>query len=67
MKLLYIFSFIFFLTTQALAGQGDTTSYIQVVDVYSGKMDTILAFKGHVEAPNWHRDNYLIVNSYGKL
>ncbi|MFN5648635.1 MAG: hypothetical protein ACK458_14060, partial [Sphingobacteriales bacterium] len=26
-----------------------------------------LAFKGHVEAPNWHRDNYLIVNSYGKL
>jgi len=67
MKLLYIFSFIFFLSTQALAGQGDTTSYIQVVDVYSGKMDTILAFKGHVEAPNWHRDNYLIVNSYGKL
>lgn len=67
MKLLYTFSFIFFLGTQALAGQGDTTSYIQIIDIHSGKKDTILAFKGHVEAPNWHRDNYLIVNSYGKL
>ena len=47
--------------------QKDTTSYIQTVDVYTGKTDTILAIHKHVEAPNWHPDNYLVVNSYGKL
>lgn len=47
--------------------QKDTTSYIQTVDVYTGRTDTILAIHKHVEAPNWHPDNYLVVNSYGKL
>lgn len=45
----------------------DTTSYIQTLNIYTGKIDTILATKFHVEAPNWHPDNYLIVNSYGKI
>lgn len=49
------------------APRTDTTSVIQILDIYTGKIDTVLSFKGHVEAPNWHRDNYLIVNSYGKL
>jgi TolB protein len=45
----------------------DTTSYIQTLDIRTGKIDTVLTIKSHFEAPNWHPDNYLIVNSYGKL
>ncbi len=45
----------------------DTTSYIQTIDINTGKIDTVLAVKSHIEAPNWHPDNYLIVNSYGKI
>ena len=47
--------------------KSDTTSYIQTLDITSGKIDTVLAIKAHFEAPNWHPDNYLILNSYGKL
>jgi TolB protein len=45
----------------------DTTSYIQTVDITSGRIETILAINKHFEAPNWHPNNYLILNSYGKL
>lgn len=45
----------------------DTTSYIHTVDITTGKIDTVLTIKKHFEAPNWHPDNYLILNSYGKL
>lgn len=45
----------------------DTTSYIQTVDIETGRIETILAINDHFEAPNWHPDNYLIVNSKGKL
>ena len=45
----------------------DTVSYIQTVDIQSGEIATISSLKGHYEAPNWHPDNYLIINSYGKL
>ncbi|HTD99875.1 MAG TPA: hypothetical protein VK668_11355 [Mucilaginibacter sp.] len=45
----------------------DTTSYIQTVDVKTGKIDTILVAKGDYEAPNWHPDNYLVVNFRGKM
>lgn len=45
----------------------DTTSYIQTVDIVTGKIDTILTVKAHFEAPNWHPNNYLILNSRGKL
>jgi TolB protein len=45
----------------------DTTSYIQIVDIETGLTETILSLKEHFEAPNWHPDNYLIMNSYGKL
>ncbi|MFM1878214.1 MAG: hypothetical protein RLZZ241_1080 [Bacteroidota bacterium] len=45
----------------------DTTSYIQAVDIETGKIETILTVNDHFEAPNWHPDNYLIVNSKGKL
>ncbi len=45
----------------------DTTSFLQIVNISTGRIDTVLAFKGHLEAPNWHPDNYLIVNSYGRL
>jgi TolB protein len=47
--------------------KSDTTSYILTVDVHTFKIDTILVVNGHIEAPNWHRDNYLILNSRGKL
>jgi Tol biopolymer transport system component len=45
----------------------DTTSYIQTLNIKTGKIDTVLAIKSHLEAPNWHPDGYLIVNSYGKI
>ncbi|NDV16719.1 hypothetical protein GO009_11840 [Muricauda sp. TY007] len=45
----------------------DTTSYIQTVDIETGSIETVLAINEHFEAPNWHPDNYLIVNSKGKL
>ena len=45
----------------------ETTSYIEIVDILTGKIETVLKVKGHYEAPNWHPDNYLILNSYGKL
>src|ERR1700743_1572353 len=45
----------------------DTTSYIQTVDIKTGKIDTILVAKGDFEAPNWHPDNYLVVNFRGKM
>lgn len=45
----------------------DTTSYIQTVDVKTGKIDTILITKGDFQAPNWHSDGYLVLNSSGKM
>ena len=63
------FAFLLLLTqsfTLVLQAQ-DTTSYIQTLDVYTGKTDTVLVAQQHFEAPNWHPANYLIVNSYGKL
>ncbi|QIP17332.1 TolB family protein [Spirosoma aureum] len=45
----------------------DTTSYIQTLDIRTGKIDTVLAIKAHFEAPNWHPDNYLVLNSKGKI
>ncbi len=45
----------------------DTTSYIQTVDIITGEIETIASLKGHYEAPNWHPDNYLILNTYGNL
>jgi Tol biopolymer transport system component len=45
----------------------DTTSYIQIFDMGTGATETVWTIKDHFEAPNWHPDNYLIVNSKGKL
>lgn len=45
----------------------DTTSYIQTLDIKTGKIDTVLAINTHFEAPNWHPDNYLVLNSKGKI
>src|SRR6476646_8247614 len=45
----------------------DTTSYIQTLDIETGKIDTILIAKGDFEAPNWHPDNYLVMNFRGKM
>ncbi|TWJ03191.1 WD40 repeat protein [Mucilaginibacter frigoritolerans] len=45
----------------------DTTSYIQTLNIKTGKIDTILVAKGDFEAPNWHPDNYLVVNFRGKI
>jgi TolB protein len=53
--------------TTLVQGKLDTTSYIQTLDITTGKIDTVLTINSHFEAPNWHPDNYLIVNSKGKL
>src|SRR5437868_776316 len=58
---------LLFATTAFAQSKPDTTSYIQTVDVKTGKIDTILIAKGDFEAPNWHPDNYLVVNFRGKM
>lgn len=45
----------------------DTTSYIQTVDITTGLIETVLSVPVLYEAPNWHPNNYLILNSKGKL
>ena len=45
----------------------DTTSYVQTVDINTGKIDTLLIANGDFEAPNWHPDNYLVMNFRGKM
>lgn len=45
----------------------DTTSYIQTLDIQTGKIDTVLTIKSHFEAPNWHPDNFLVLNSKGRI
>ncbi len=65
-----IFCNILFLLIYAnsmAASLSDTTSYIQTIEISTGKIDTIKTINAHFEAPNWHPDNYLIVNSYGQL
>jgi TolB protein len=61
-----LFCLIFSVRLSAQAGQ-DTTSYIQTVDIKIGKIDTILIAKGDFEAPNWHPDNYLVMNFRGRM
>lgn len=62
--LIFCLPFSFCLKAQ---GGKDTTSYIQTVDVKTGKIDTVLIAKGDFEAPNWHPDNYLVMNFRGKM
>ena len=66
---LFIPVFVCFFFSVAATGQNkkDTTSYIQTVDIQTGKIDTVLIIKDHFEAPNWHPDKYLILNSRGKI
>jgi TolB protein len=45
----------------------DTTSYINTVDIVSKRIETVYYANKHIEAPNWHKDGYLLVNSYGRL
>lgn len=45
----------------------DTTSFIHTVDIYTGELDTVFQINTHFEAPNWHPEGYLILNSKGKL
>jgi hypothetical protein len=44
----------------------DTTSYVHTLDIQTGRIDTLWSAKAHFEAPNWHPDNYLVLNSKGK-
>jgi len=63
LAVLYLASF----TVAIAQTKPDTTSYIQTLDIKTGKIDTVLAIKKHFEAPNWHPDNYLVLNSKGKI
>jgi len=61
-----LFSLLLFANAKAQSKK-DTISYIQTIDITTGKIDTLLAAHQHFEAPNWHPDNYLIINGGGKL
>ncbi len=45
----------------------DTTSYVNLVDITTKQIETVHIANRHMEAPNWHKDNYLLLNSYGLL
>ncbi|HWW40342.1 hypothetical protein [Pedobacter sp.] len=62
-----VFFCMFFSISSIAQSKHDTTSYIQTVDIKTGKIDTVLVAKGDFEAPNWHPDNYLVVNFKGKI
>ena len=64
-RLLTAIAGILYSTT--LMAKADTTSYIHTLDITTGKIDTVLTIKKHFEAPNWHPDNYLVLNSKGKI
>ena len=67
-KTIHVSCFLLSLTFTVTAQQKtDTISYIQSLDITTGKIDTLLKAQRHYEAPNWHPDDYLIMNSYGKL
>ncbi len=63
----FLFCAVLLITTVSGKASGDTTSYIQILDITTGKIDTVFSTNKHFEAPNWHPDGYLIVNSYGRL
>jgi TolB protein len=57
---------------QALSGSGQgpnrLQSNLQIVNIESKKVQTILSLKQHIEAPNWSKDgSFFIVNSKGRL
>jgi len=62
-----LFICLLFATSAFAQTKHDTTSYIQTVDIKTGKIDTVLVAKGDYEAPNWHPGNYLVVNFRGKM
>lgn len=62
-----MFFSLFFAASAFGQSKHDTTSYIQTLDIKTGKIDTVLVAKGDYEAPNWHPDNYLVMNFRGKM
>ena len=62
-----MFFCLFFSAPVFAQSKHDTTSYIQTLDIKTGKIDTVLVAKGDFEAPNWHPNNYLVVNFRGKI
>ena len=67
LRLGFLFCTALLAVTASGKASGDTTSYIQILDIATGKIDTVFSTNKHFEAPNWHPDGYLIVNSYGRL
>lgn len=64
----YLVLFLILCYSNAIADDpGDTTSYVLTLDVATGKTDTVFVVNTRFEVPNWHPDNYLIVNSRGRL
>lgn len=58
---------LFSVTATQAKNTRDTTSFIMTLDVVSGTIDTVMIIDEHFEAPNWHPDNFLILNSKGRL
>lgn len=42
-------------------------SELCIFDLATGEATVLLAHEGHVEAPNWHPDGFLLVNGGGRL
>lgn len=55
------------LSYQQTPNKNDTISYLQTANIQTGEIQVLESLQGHFEAPNWHPDNYLIFNSYGRL
>lgn len=42
-------------------------SHLEIIDIESGKITHVYSSEKHFEAPNWSKNNELIINSGGKL
>lgn len=42
-------------------------SELCIYSLTTGKIKTVLRHEGHIEAPNWHPDGYLVVNGQGRI
>ncbi len=46
---------------------GNMISELCIYDLVTAKVTVVLTHDGHIEAPNWHPDGYLIVNGDGLI
>lgn len=63
-RLFFLVAFLFTCVVNGQTGK-KIISFVQTVNIETAKIDTVVKLNQHFEAPNWHPDGYLIMNSNG--